>query len=112
MPFLPLYFQQLGVQDVGEIAMWSGLSLGVTPALTALMAPIWGRLADRYGRKVMVERALVSFVIVMTALAYVTHAGPPMRSATSRPRSGSGRRSARLPAARWPSWSACGAPSS
>ena len=59
MPFLPLYFQQLGVQDVGEIALWSGLSLGVTPALTALLSPFWGRLADRFGRKIMVERSLV-----------------------------------------------------
>ncbi len=54
MPFLPLYFQLLGVHDVGEIALWSGLSLGVTPALTAMLAPLWGRLADRYGRKIMV----------------------------------------------------------
>ena len=73
MPFLPLYFQQLGVQDIGEIAMWSGLSLGVTPALTAMLAPFWGRLADRYGRKIMVERSLVSFVVVMGAMAYVRH---------------------------------------
>jgi DHA1 family multidrug resistance protein-like MFS transporter len=72
MPFLPLYFQQLGVTDVGEIALWSGLSLGVTPAVTALMAPLWGRLADRFGRKIMVERSLVSFVFVMGALAFVT----------------------------------------
>ena len=43
MPFLPLYFQQLGVTDVGAIALWTGLSLGVTPALTALLAPLWGR---------------------------------------------------------------------
>ena len=74
MPFLPLYFQQLGVTDVGEIALWSGLSLGVTPAITALMSPFWGRLADRVGRKIMVERALVSFVIVMSAMAFVTRA--------------------------------------
>jgi DHA1 family multidrug resistance protein-like MFS transporter len=71
MPFLPLYFKALGVQDVGEIAMWSGLSLGVTPALTAMLAPFWGRLADRYGRKIMVERSLVSFVVVMGAMAFV-----------------------------------------
>ncbi|HEU4935438.1 MAG TPA: MFS transporter [Vicinamibacterales bacterium] len=71
MPFLPLYFKLLGVDDVGEIAMWSGLSLGVTPGLTAILAPFWGRLADRYGRKIMVERSLVSFVIVMGAMAYV-----------------------------------------
>ena len=73
MPFLPLYFQQLGVTDIGDIAMWSGLSLGVTPALTAMLSPFWGRLADRYGRKIMVERSLVSFVFVMGAMAYVHH---------------------------------------
>ena len=72
MPFLPLYFEQLGVTDVGDIALWSGVSLGVTPAITALMAPFWGRLADRYGRKVMVQRSLVSFVVVMAAMAFVT----------------------------------------
>jgi DHA1 family multidrug resistance protein-like MFS transporter len=72
MPFLPLYFHLLGVDDVGRVAMWSGLSLGVTPALTAILAPFWGRLADRFGRKIMVERSLVSFVIVMSAMAFVT----------------------------------------
>ena len=72
MPFLPLYFHQLGVDDVGRVAMWSGLSLGVTPALTALLAPFWGRLADRFGRKIMVERSLASFVVVMSAMAFVT----------------------------------------
>jgi predicted MFS family arabinose efflux permease len=74
MPFLPLYIHQLGVEDVGEIALWAGLSLGVTPAVTAALSPFWGRLADRYGRKLMVERSLVSFVIVMSAMAYVTRA--------------------------------------
>ena len=74
MPFLPLYFHQLGVNSVGEIAMWSGLSLGVTPALTAMLSPFWGRLADRYGRKIMVERSLGSFVVIMAATAFVTRA--------------------------------------
>jgi len=72
MPFLPLYFHLLGVGDAGRVAMWSGLSLGVTPAITALLAPFWGRLADRFGRKIMVERSLASFVVVMTAMAFVT----------------------------------------
>jgi DHA1 family multidrug resistance protein-like MFS transporter len=72
MPFLPLYFHQLGVDDVGRVAMWSGLSLGVTPAITALLAPVWGRLADRFGRKIMVERSLASFVVVMSAMAFVS----------------------------------------
>ena len=42
MPFLPLYFTQLGLTDVGEIAFWSGISLGITPAMTALLSPLWG----------------------------------------------------------------------
>ena len=73
MPFLPLFIGQLGVSDVGEIAMWTGLSLGVTPGLTALLAPAWGRLGDRFGRKIMVERSLVSFVLLFAAMAFVTN---------------------------------------
>jgi MFS family permease len=72
MPFLPLFIGQLGVTDVGQIAMWTGISLGVTPALTALLSPAWGRLGDRYGRKIMVERSMISFVVLMAAMAYVT----------------------------------------
>ena len=43
MPFLPLYIDELGVHDAGAIALWSGVSLGVTPAVTAMMAPMSGR---------------------------------------------------------------------
>jgi DHA1 family multidrug resistance protein-like MFS transporter len=72
MPFLPIYIGQLGVGDMGAAAAWAGLSLGVTPALTAVLSPLWGRVADRFGRKLMVERSLLSFVVVMAAMAYVT----------------------------------------
>jgi MFS family permease len=72
MPFLPLYIRELGVSDVGRVAMWTGISLGVTPALTALLAPAWGRLGDRHGRKIMVERSMISFVVLMAAMAYIT----------------------------------------
>ncbi len=72
MPFLPIYITQLGVTDMGAAAIWSGLSLGVTPAVTALLSPVWGRVADRFGRKLMVERSLASFVVIMAATAYVT----------------------------------------
>ncbi|HZR25020.1 MAG TPA: MFS transporter [Vicinamibacterales bacterium] len=74
MPFLPLFIRQLGVTDVGEIAIWTGVSLGVTPGLTAILAPMWGKLGDRYGRKIMVERSMASFVVLMAAMAFVTRA--------------------------------------
>lgn len=72
MPFLPLYFRVLGVTDVGAIAVWTGVSVGITPAVAAIMTPLWGKLGDRIGRKPMVARALMSFIVVMTALAFVT----------------------------------------
>ena len=72
MPFLPLYFGQIGVDDPGDVAIWSGVSLGVTPAITAAMAPFWSRIADRVGRKLMVVRSLVSFVFIMSLMAFVT----------------------------------------
>lgn len=74
MPFLSLFIGQLGVNDVGRIALWTGLSLGITPAMTAVLAPVWGRLGDRFGRKVMLERSMASFVVLMAATAYVSRA--------------------------------------
>lgn len=72
MPFLPLYLEQLGLTDTGAIAIWAGLALGITPAVTAVMAPVWARVAERYGRKLMVARSLFSFVVIMAAMAFVT----------------------------------------
>jgi MFS transporter, DHA1 family, multidrug resistance protein len=72
MPFLPLYLTQLGLTDVGDIAFWSGISLGITPLMTAILSPLWGKLSDRFGRKIMVERSLVCFVLTMVVFAYVT----------------------------------------
>lgn len=72
MPFVPLYITELGVQDVGEVAFWSGLTLGATPAITAISAPLWGRVGDRYGSKVLVIRSLVAFVLTKSAMAFVT----------------------------------------
>jgi len=74
MPFLPLYFRELGVTETGDIALWTGLTLGVSPAIAALTAPLWGRVGDRFGNKLLVQRSLVSFIAVMIAMAYVTRA--------------------------------------
>ena len=72
MPFLPLYISELGIRDVGEVAMWSGLTLGATPAITAISAPLWGRVGDRYGSKVLVLRSLFAFALTKGAMAFVT----------------------------------------
>jgi MFS family permease len=72
MPFLPLYIAELGTTDVGEIAMWTGLTLGATPTVTAISAPLWGRVGDRYGSKVLVIRSLTAFILTKLAMAFVT----------------------------------------
>lgn len=72
MPFLPLYIAELGTTDVGEIALWTGLTLGATPAVTAISAPLWGRVGDKYGSKILVIRSLTAFVLTKAAMAFVT----------------------------------------
>jgi DHA1 family multidrug resistance protein-like MFS transporter len=70
-PFMPLYIRELGVTDLAEAAFWSGLIVGVGPLFSGLMGPIWGSVADRYGRKMMVLRALVMIGIMQSAMAFV-----------------------------------------
>jgi len=72
MPFLPLYIAELGTTDVGEIAMWTGLILGATPTVTAISAPLWGRVGDKYGNKLLILRSLTAFILTKAAMAFVT----------------------------------------
>src|SRR5262249_19053731 len=72
MPFLPLYLAEMGLTDVGDIAFWSGISLGVTPAITTVLSPLWGRISDRYGRKIMVERSIVCFIVTFAVMPFLT----------------------------------------
>jgi MFS family permease len=68
LPFLPLYVQQLGVSSTSAVVQWSGVAFGVTFLGTALTAPIWGQLADRYGRKPMLIRAAIGMAVVMSTI--------------------------------------------
>ncbi|MEA3485582.1 MAG: MFS transporter [Candidatus Aerophobetes bacterium] len=72
-PFIPFYIQELGITDVGQVARWTGI-LAAIPALTmAVFSPIWGFLADKYGRKLMVERAMFGGAIVIACMGLATN---------------------------------------
>jgi DHA1 family multidrug resistance protein-like MFS transporter len=71
-PFLPLYVQELGVTDPAQVAVWSGVLLAVTPGVSGLLGPLWGRLSDRVGRKLMLIRSLAGFVVIIAAMGLVT----------------------------------------
>jgi MFS family permease len=68
LPFLPLYVEQLGVTDHAAIAEWSGAAYGATFFSAALCAPLWGRLADLYGRKLMLIRASLGMAVAMSLI--------------------------------------------
>src|SRR5476649_2295659 len=68
LPFLPLYVQQLGITSSSAVIQWSGVAFGATFLGTAVTAPIWGHLADRYGRKPMLVRAAIGMAIVMSLI--------------------------------------------
>jgi MFS family permease len=68
LPFLPLYVEQLGVTGHAAIAQWSGIAFGATFFAAALMAPIWGRLADRYGSKLMLIRASLGMAVAQSLM--------------------------------------------
>ncbi len=71
MPFIPFYVRELGVQGEDQVAIWSGLVITASGMMGAIFAPIWGYLADRYGRKIMVERAMFGGAIVMALMGTV-----------------------------------------
>ncbi|MFM0033370.1 MFS transporter [Paraburkholderia strydomiana] len=68
LPFLPLYVEQLGVRSPAAVVQWSGVAFGATFFGTAITAPLWGRLANRYGRKPMLVRAAVGMAVVMSLI--------------------------------------------
>jgi DHA1 family multidrug resistance protein-like MFS transporter len=66
-PFLALYVQYLGVTDPAEASFWSGLALASGPIGSLLMGPIWGAMADRFGPKAMLLRAMVMIMLLQFA---------------------------------------------
>lgn len=65
MPFLPLYIEQLGVSGHSALNIWSGLVFSITFLFSAIASPLWGGLADRKGRKLMLLRSALGMAIVM-----------------------------------------------
>ena len=70
VPFLPFYVKELGITDVNLVAQWSGWLMGAPALVMVIISPFWGFLADRVGRKPMVERALFGSSIVIFLMAW------------------------------------------
>jgi DHA1 family multidrug resistance protein-like MFS transporter len=66
-PIMPLFLPDLGVHSESAIDLWAGILASVTSFIGIFSAPVWGRLADTYGRKLMVLRSCFG-IAVFTAL--------------------------------------------
>lgn len=74
IPFIPFYIQELGVVKPDEIKIYVGI-LNAAPAVSmAVMAPIWGVLADRWGKKLMLLRAMLFASLIIGGMSIVTSA--------------------------------------
>ncbi|MDN5698475.1 MAG: MFS transporter, partial [Rubrobacter sp.] len=72
MPFMPLYVQELGIDSERQATAWAGILNGSAGVTMALTAPLWGRLADRVGRKAMLLRATLAASVVVGLMGFVT----------------------------------------
>jgi DHA1 family multidrug resistance protein-like MFS transporter len=65
LPFMPFYVRQLGVEGDANIAWWAGIASAATSFTLTIFSPIWGHVADRHGRKVMVLRSMFGGAVVL-----------------------------------------------
>ena len=69
-PFLPYYIQEFNVADLAEALVWAGY-MGTAGGITmAISSPIWGAMADRFGRKAMVVRSMLGGGLTVLFMAY------------------------------------------
>jgi len=66
-PIMPLLLPELGVETASGVALWAGILNGVTSFVAAFASPVWGRVADSHGRKLMLLRSSLA-IGVFTAL--------------------------------------------
>lgn len=75
VPFLPLYLQQdMHMTDLHQVSLWTGLIFAGNFVTAFFFQPIWGGVADRYGRKVMLLRSGFGMAVVMTLMGFATSA--------------------------------------
>jgi DHA1 family multidrug resistance protein-like MFS transporter len=70
LPFLPFYIRELGVKELEEVKRWSGLIYAAPFLLATFTGPLWGWLGDRYGRRIMLIRAIFGFAATSFLMAF------------------------------------------
>ena len=71
LPFLPFYIRELGVTEERMVPYWAGILAASASLVMVFFSPLWGWVADRYGRKLMVERAMFAGAVITFAMGLV-----------------------------------------
>ncbi len=70
-PVMPLFLPQLGVHGAVRVDLWAGALAALTPLVAAVASPLWGRVADRRGRKLMVLRSCFAIALFIGLMSLV-----------------------------------------
>lgn len=73
-PFMSLYVKEVGIATSGSVELWAGLIFSAHAVTMMFASPVWGAVADRRGRKLMLERATIGGAIIMACMGLVQNA--------------------------------------
>lgn len=74
VPFLPIYLRELGIEGDKSMKIWSGVVFAAPFLISAFMQPLWGILGDRYGRKLMIVRAMLGLSLAHFLMGFAQSA--------------------------------------
>jgi DHA1 family multidrug resistance protein-like MFS transporter len=69
-PILPLFLPEVGIANDRQLYLWTGALTAITSLMAALVSPMWGRMADRHGRKLMVLRSCIAIAICTALMGF------------------------------------------
>lgn len=70
VPFMPLYLKELGIDSPSSANFWSGLIFAGPYFLSIIVTPLWGSLGDKYGRKLMIVRAVFGLFLAVFLMGF------------------------------------------
>jgi MFS transporter, DHA1 family, multidrug resistance protein len=72
IPIIPFFIRDLGVADQSTLNIWVGACATATAVAMFVFAPLWGQIADRYGKRPMLLRAMLGGAVITGLMGFAT----------------------------------------